>query len=175
MRILQRATLVALACLVPAVLTASAAAEEGEEGAQEVTVAEGREVSIEYTLTTDAGEVADTNVGGDPLVYTQGAGQVLPSLEQALAGLEAGDTKKVSLTPEQGYGVVDPNLFQTVPADQVPEDARVVGTQLVAQSQDGERRLIRVHEVKGDEIVMDLNHPLAGENLHFDVKILSVE
>jgi FKBP-type peptidyl-prolyl cis-trans isomerase SlyD len=188
MQILQRATRVALALLVPVSLFAAAGlAQEalaqdakdakdaggGKEG-QKMAVADGRQVSIEYTLTVK-GEVADTNVGGDPLTYTQGADQILPALEAQLVGLTAGDSKHVTLSPEQGYGPVNPELLQSVPAEQVPEDARVVGAQLVAQSQSGERRPVRVHAIEGDQIVMDLNHPLAGETLNFDVKILSVQ
>lgn len=185
MQIPHVATRVALALLVPVSLLVVAApareglAEEakGAEGSKEgqkMAVAEGRQVSIEYTLTVQ-GEVADTNVGGEPLTYTQGADQILPALEKQLLGLTAGDSKHVTLSPEDGYGPVNPELFQEVPLEQVPEDARVVGTQLVAQSQSGERRPVRVHSVEGEKIVMDLNHPLAGETLDFDVKILSVQ
>jgi len=148
-------------------------AEEEQEDSP--VVEDGRQVSIEYTLTVDDGTVADSNVGGEPLTYEQGAGQILPALEGELAGLAVGASKEVELAPEQGYGPVNPELYETVEAKIVPEEARSPGTQLLAQSAQGEQRPVRVHEVKGDEIVLDLNHPLAGKNLHFDIKIVGVE
>jgi FKBP-type peptidyl-prolyl cis-trans isomerase 2 len=138
-------------------------------------ITDGSRVSIEYTLTIDDGTVADSNVGEDPLVYEQGQREILPALERALLGLAVGDTAKVTLGPDDGYGLVDDALFETVPASVVPENGRHVGTYLVAQAKTGERRQVRVHEVNGDEIVIDLNHPLAGQTLHFAVRILSVE
>ncbi len=138
-------------------------------------VSDGNRVSIEYTLKLDDGSTADTNVGGEALIYVHGESQILPALEGELLGLKVGDTKQVSLTAAQGYGEVDASLFQTVPTSAVPEGARTVGTELVAQSASGQPRAVRVHEVKGEEIVMDLNHPLAGQALHFDIKILAIE
>jgi FKBP-type peptidyl-prolyl cis-trans isomerase 2 len=138
-------------------------------------IEEGSKVSIEYTLTLNDGSTADTNVGGEPLVYNQGQQEILPALEEALVGLAAGDTKQVVLTAEEGYGLVDPDGFQEVEPDIVPEDARTVGTLLVASDPEGNEQPIRVHEVADDKIVLDFNHPLAGEALNFDIKILGIE
>lgn len=135
----------------------------------------GNSVSIEYTLKLDDGSTVDSNVDGDPLTYTQGSSQILPALEEALLGLEVGDSKQVDLTAEQGYGPIDPRGYQEVETDRVPEDARTVGTMLMASTPEGQQQPIRVHEVKDDLIVLDFNHPLAGEALHFDVKILGIE
>ena len=138
-------------------------------------IQEGSTVSIEYTLTLDDGVTADSNVGGDPPVYNQGQQEILPALEEALVGLAVGDSKQVKLTAEQGYGLVDPEGFQEVALDMVPEDARTVGTMLVASDPEGNQQPIRVHEVEEDKIVLDFNHPLAGQALTFDIKILGVE
>jgi FKBP-type peptidyl-prolyl cis-trans isomerase 2 len=138
-------------------------------------VEDGKTISIEYTLKLDDGTTVDTNVGGDPLEFEQGASQILPALESALAGLAVDDTKQVTLSPEDGYGAVDPGAFRTVELDAVPEDAREVGTLLIAQDQDGNRRAVRVHEVSEESIVVDMNHPLAGQTLNFDVRILGVK
>ena len=135
----------------------------------------GNSVSIEYTLKLDDGTTVDTNVGEEPLTYTQGASEILPLLEEALLGLAVGDTKQVHLTAEQGYGAIDPVGYQEIEIDRIPEDSRVVGTMLMASAPDGQQQPIRVHEVKDDCIVLDFNHPLAGEALHFDVKILAVQ
>jgi FKBP-type peptidyl-prolyl cis-trans isomerase 2 len=138
-------------------------------------VEDGKQISIEYTLTLDDGTTADSNVGGEPLIFQQGAHQILPSLESELTGMKIDDSKQVVLSPEQGYGTVDPDAFRTVEMDAVPAEAREAGAVLIAQDPGGNRRPVRVHEVKGGEIVLDFNHPLAGQNLNFDVRILAIE
>ena len=138
-------------------------------------IQEGSRVSIEYTLTVNDGVIADSNVGGEALVYEQGQHEILPILERALAGLAVGDTRDVTVNAEDGYGPIDASLFETVPARVIPENGRYVGATLVARAKAGGERQVRVHEVNGDEIVIDLNHPLAGQNLHFAIKVLAVE
>ncbi len=140
-----------------------------------IVIEDGRSVSIEYTLKLDDGTTIDGNVGEEPLTYTQGEGEILPALEAALSGHKVGDTKAVKLTAEQGYGPVHPEAFQEVEIDMVPEDARTAGTMLVATSPEGEEQPIRVHEVREETIVLDFNHPLAGQALNFDIKILGIE
>jgi len=135
----------------------------------------GKKVSIEYTLTLDDGTVASTNVGQEPLTYEHGGGQILPALEKQLEGLEVEGRKKVHLTAEEGYGVLDPDAFRPVEPGMIPEEARKVGTVLVAQDDAGNRQDVRVHEVHEDRIVLDFNHPLAGEALSFDVRVLGIE
>lgn len=135
----------------------------------------GSKVSIEYTLTLQDGSEVDTNVGQEPLEYEHGAEQILPALEAALGVLAQGDSTKVTLAPDDAYGQVDPEAFQEVPLDSVPEDAREAGTQLVFDDGDGNRRLLRVHEIREEIVVVDFNHPLAGETLTFEVKVLGIE
>lgn len=134
----------------------------------------GSTVSIEYTLTLDDGTVADSNVGGDPLTYSHGKGEILPALEQKLEGMATDETKRVRLGPEEGYGQVNPELFREVPEASVPEDARVVGQVLYGEGPDGKPFQVRVHELREESVVLDLNHPLAGQRLNFDVRIVSV-
>lgn len=140
-----------------------------------MTIKEGSEVGIEYTLTLDDGTVADSNVGQEPLVYTQGGGQILPALEQALEGLAPGDSKQVDLEAAEGYGEVNPQAYQNVPIDQIPEQSREVGAVLIASSPDGRQQQIRIHEVQDDAVVVDFNHPLAGKDLSFAIKVVSVD
>lgn len=173
MRIQARFVPALTALTVAAMFALSAHAEEAAK--EDAVIAAGSQVSLEYTLTLDDGKVADTNVGGTPLKYQQGAGQILPALEKELVGLGVGATKEVDLTAEQGYGPVNEELYDTVEASQIPEDARTVGAMLVAQAPNGQQRPVRVHEVKGEEIVLDLNHPLAGKALHFAVKIVAID
>lgn len=148
---------------------------ESSEGESSMTVADGTMVSLEYTLTLEDQSVLDTNVGGEPLTFTQGSHQIIPGLEQALEGMKAGESKKVTVDPKEGYGEVDLRGHQEIPIDQIPPDARKVGIQL--QVKDPEGRIIRpmVKEVKEEVVVLDFNHPLAGKTLYFDVKVLDVK
>ena len=145
--------------------------------AQEETpvIKDGSTVSIEYTLKLDDGSTADTNVGGEPLTYVQGEQQILPALEAQLAGMKADETRAVTLTAEEGYGPVHEEAFQEVPLDMIPEDARKPGAKLVGQNQQGQPIHAEVKEVRDETVVLDLNHPLAGESLHFDIKILEIK
>lgn len=138
-------------------------------------IEDGKVIGIEYTLTLEDGTVADSNVGGEELTYTQGAGQILPALEQALAGRAVGDEINVRIAAADGYGTVNPDLRREVSPEQIPEGARQEGQMLVGQGPEGQPIQVRVHEVRTDAIVLDFNHPLAGEDLNFDVTVKSVE
>jgi FKBP-type peptidyl-prolyl cis-trans isomerase SlyD len=135
----------------------------------------GSTVSLEYTLTDDDGKVLDSSQGRDPLTYVQGESQIVPGLEKALAGMHSGEQKQVTVSPGEGYGEVDPAAVAEVPKGLIPADALNVGTELVARNSQGTTRLVRVKEVKDETVVLDLNHPLAGKTLHFDVKVVGVE
>ena len=151
-------------------------AETAQDADKEnIVIEQGRTVSIEYTLKLDDGTVADTNVGGEPLVYTQGNGQILPSLERELEGMAAEETRSVQISAADGYGEVNEELFQEVPPDKVPEEAHEVGKILYGQGPGGQQFPVRVHEIREEVIVLDLNHPLAGQALNFDIRIISVE
>jgi FKBP-type peptidyl-prolyl cis-trans isomerase SlyD len=139
------------------------------------SVQEGSLVAIEYTLTDDNGKVLDTNVGKEPLTFIQGAGQIVKGLEQELAGLKVGEAKKISVKPEDGYGLTNEKALQEIPRDMVPADAQKPGTMLMTKAEDGRLIPIRVHEIKDKTVVVDFNHPLAGKTLHFDVKIKDIK
>jgi len=138
-------------------------------------IQEGSIVSIEYTLTDEAGKVIDTNVGKEPLSYMQGAGQIVAGLERELTGLKIGEQKKVQVKPEEGYGMPDEKAFRELPKEELPVEAQKVGTMLMSKSSDGRGRPVRVHQVKEKTIVVDFNHPLAGKTLNFDVKIKNIQ
>jgi len=155
-------------------------ARTGDQGNQATTlkpasvIEEGSVVSIEYTLTDDAGAVIDSNVDKEPLTYVQGAGQIVNGLERELIGLKTGEQKKVQVKPEEGYGMPSKQAFQEFPRDTIPAEAQKAGATLMAKGQDGQAIPMRVHEVKEKTVVVDFNHPLAGKTLNFDVKIKDI-
>lgn len=158
------------------VLTACAFLVSGrtqETGDQETgdAVEAGKTVTLEYTVTYEEGSVAESNIATDPIEYVHGEGQIFPRLEEALLGMNVGDEKSVTLEPEDAYGPSDPSAYQEVPTEQVPEDARNVGTQLAVA---GIAWPVLVTEVRPDSIVLDLNHPFAGKTLTFVVRILAI-
>ena len=132
-------------------------------------------MSLEYTLTLEDKSKVDSNVGKDPLVVTLGDHQIIPGLEKQIVGMKVGDNKQIEVSPEEGYGPVDPQRRQEVEKTKVPEDARKVGAKLTGQAPDGRPVFAQVTEVKENTLVLDLNHPLAGKKLFFDVKMLKVE
>ncbi|MEW6299229.1 MAG: peptidylprolyl isomerase [Thermodesulfobacteriota bacterium] len=149
-------------------------AQEKKTGTIDV-IAEGKKVSLEYTLTLEDKTTVGSNVGQEPLVYTQGNREIIPGLERQLVGLKEGESKRIEVSPEEGYGTVDPARKQEVPKDKVPEEARKVGARLTGQGPDGQLLFAQVAEVKDNTVVLDLNHPLAGKKLIFDVKVLKIE
>jgi len=155
--------LLALLAATPAIAQPKAVVEKGSS------------VKIEYTLKDDKGAVIDTNAGKDALAFTQGSQQIIPGLDKALLGMHVGDSKKVTVKPEEGYGNVDPKAEAEVPKTALPEGAAVVGTRLLARGQDGQPRPVTVKAVKDTTVMLDLNHPLAGKTLYFDIKIVSIE
>lgn len=148
---------------------------ETQKGNTPMTISDGQTISMEYTLTLENKEVIDTNVGGEPLKFTQGAHQIIPGLERELEGMKKGESKQVTVAPELGYGPHNPEALKEVPIDQIPADARKVGLQL--KGKDGQGRMVHpiVAEVREKVVVLDFNHPLAGQTLYFDIKILDIE
>jgi FKBP-type peptidyl-prolyl cis-trans isomerase 2 len=168
---------VALATFALALMTLDPMVVRGaeEKGDAEMTVTDGKQISIEYTLKLSDKTEVDSNVGEDPLTYIQGGDEILPALQAALSGLKVGDTKHIKLSAKDGYGPVDPKAFMDVDKERIPESAHKVGAVLNAQHPSGHSIPVRVSAVNKDKIKLDLNHPLAGENLVFDVKILKIE
>jgi FKBP-type peptidyl-prolyl cis-trans isomerase SlyD len=131
-------------------------------------------VLIHYTLKNDAGETLDSSSGGDPLAYLHGQGNLIPGLERALEGKQAGDKLSVSVGPGDGYGQRDDKLVQQVPRRQFGGANVQPGMQFHAQTSQGQTRVVTVTNIVGDMVTVDGNHPLAGENLHFDVEVTEV-
>ncbi len=131
-------------------------------------------VTLQYTLKDNEGNLIDQSDDGS-FLYLHGAMNIIPGLENALLGKAAGDELSVSISPEEGYGVKDPQRIQEVPKEMFEGDDDIqVGVQFHAQSPDGEAVVVTVTEVKDDVVVIDGNHALAGVDLNFDVKVIEV-
>jgi len=138
-------------------------------------IANNNAVSMHYTLTDNNGKVLDSSEGKDPLNFLQGAGNIIPGLEKALVGKEKGDNLKVVVKPEEGYGVLNPDLVQTVPKSAFGDIEKIEpGMQFQGQDDKGNAQLITVTHIDGDNVAIDANHPLADVELHFDVTIENV-
>lgn len=140
------------------------------------TVAAGKIVGIYYTLKDKSGAVIDTNrKGGKPLVFLHGGGTILPALESALLGLAKDAELSVHLTPEQGYGVVKPELHKRVPRKAFPAGRELkVGMHFSSGDGKGHNVPVTITGFEGDEVLVDHNHPLAGAELFFQVTIAGV-
>lgn len=130
--------------------------------------------SIEYTLRDDEGEIIDSSEGDSPLEVLVGQGQLIPGLEKALMGLEAGKELKISVNPEEAYGDYNPELEVVVPMSQIKTDDEIEeGVHFQVDTPDG-TLIYEVQKIEGDQVTMNGNHPLAGQVLHFEVKVVSV-
>lgn len=131
-------------------------------------------VALEYSLTLDSGEVVDQSEPDEPLGFIVGAGMIVPGLENKLQGLEVGAAADIVVEAEDGYGPRDPELLHQVPRDNFPPDAEIeTGMMFAAQGPFGVRP-VKVDSIAGDKVTIDFNHPLAGERLHFKVKVTEV-
>lgn len=131
-------------------------------------------VSLHYTLKDDEGVIIDSCDEHEPLVYLHGAGNIIEGLEDAIEGSAIGAAFEVSISPENGYGALQPHLVQTMERAKFPEEAELdLGSVFVVNGQDGDRH-ITVTKIDGDMITVDGNHELAGKTLHFTGKITDV-
>jgi FKBP-type peptidyl-prolyl cis-trans isomerase SlyD len=137
-------------------------------------IAQNDVVSIHYTLSDDADKVLDSSAGGEPLAYLHGHGNIIPGLERALTGHDVGERLKVRVAAAEGYGEYDRALVQRVPRRALRGVANLrVGMRLQAGTGHGHHPATVTH-IAGDMVTLDGNHPLAGQNLNFDVEITAV-
>jgi FKBP-type peptidyl-prolyl cis-trans isomerase SlyD len=137
-------------------------------------IAPNRVVMIDYTLKDEDGNVLDSSEGREPLAYLQGAGNIIPGLEEALEGRKEGESLEVNVTPDKAYGEKDERLQQDVSKDVFQTDQKIEpGMRFQAVGEQG-AQIITVVKVEGDTVTVDANHPLAGQNLNFNVKVVGV-
>jgi FKBP-type peptidyl-prolyl cis-trans isomerase SlyD len=154
-----------------------AAAQPGikEKSMSEVlTIQDGQVVSMDYTLRID-GEVVDSSDGQEPLEFLQGAGNIIPGLEEALYGMAIGEKKQVTVAPEDGYGELDEEAYVDVPRGEFPAEIPLeIGTEIQVTDQDGNPMFARIDSFDDEAVKLDFNHPLAGKTLNFDVTIMGL-
>ena len=137
-------------------------------------IVKGSKVAIHYTLTVD-GSVVDSSRSREPLSYVQGEGQLVPGVEAGLAGAGAGDKRRLSVPPAEGYGESRAELILKAPKQAVAHlEGLAVGAVVRGEGPQGEFRAF-VREIGETEVTLDLNHPLAGKTLEFDIEVVSVE
>lgn len=142
-------------------------------------IQKGNKVKLEYEGKLDSGEVFDSSEKhGKPLEFTIGEGHVIPGFENAVIGMEKNQEKQVKIPPKDAYGEKKEELMKKIPKQQLPEDARdkvQPGMTLGMQTPQGQQIPVKVAEVSQDDITLDLNHPLAGQTLNFNLKVVDFE
>ena len=137
-------------------------------------VTDGQVVSMQYTLRVD-GKVVDSSEGGDPLEYLHGAANIIPGLEREIEGMGVGESKTVIVSAADGYGEVNEEAFIEAPISEFPKDMPLKpGVEMELTAPDGEPMYARIESVEGENVVLNMNHPLAGAELHFDVKVVGL-
>lgn len=131
-------------------------------------------VAMEYTLQVD-GEEIDSSKGQDPLQFLVGHGNIISGLEREMIGMKVGESKDVVIQPADGYGEYDEEAYMEVPRSEFPQDMPVEeGLELSVRDDEGQSRYARVDGVEGDTVTLNFNHPLAGDELHFNVKVVQL-
>jgi FKBP-type peptidyl-prolyl cis-trans isomerase SlyD len=138
------------------------------------TVTDGQVVSLEYTLRVD-GKVVDASASGDPLEYLHGAANIIPGLEREMEGMAIGESKQVTVSAVDGYGEENDEAFLDVPRSEFPEDMPPdPGVEMELTTPEGQPMYARVESVEEDIVNLNMNHPLAGKELNFEVKVIGL-
>lgn len=135
----------------------------------------GDTVGIHYTGTLLDGTTFDSSDGRDPLEFEVGSGQIITGLDEALPGMSVGDKKTVEVPCAEAYGPINPEMRQAVPREGIPDDVPLdIGTQLNVQTPEGQAMQVMVVAVDEATVTIDANHPLAGQDLKFDIEVMSI-
>ena len=133
-------------------------------------------IALHYTGTLNDGETFDSSEGREPLEFEVGTGMVIPGFDKAVIGMKVDETKKFTIPAEEAYGEAKEELVYEVPKASIPESLNPsVGQRLVSSLEDGRQIPVTVSDVSDETITLDANHPLAGQDLTFDIKIVSIK
>ncbi len=131
-------------------------------------------VSINFTVKDEEENVLESSPPGQPLVYLQGAGNLVQGLEKGLKGMKLGEKKTITVYPEEGFGEVDPSLKLKANKSQFPPEIKIEKNRVLERDENGVKQRFRIIAVDGDTVYMDGNHPMAGKTLHYGVDIVSI-
>ncbi|MFC1938262.1 peptidylprolyl isomerase [Chloroflexota bacterium] len=146
------------------------------EGGQVIQAETGDTVKVHYTGTLDDGTVFDTSLEQEPMEFTLGQGQLIPGFEEAVMGMQVGESKTLTIPAEQAYGSYDDELIFIIEREQLPEDLEpAVGQRLYAGRPDGQNVIVTVIEVAETSITVDANHRLAGKDLTFEIELIEIQ
>ncbi|MBN2224847.1 MAG: peptidylprolyl isomerase [Deltaproteobacteria bacterium] len=138
-------------------------------------VKDGDTVKIHYTGKLDDGTIFDTSADNDPLEFTVGKQDVIPGMESAVIGMEPGDKKTITIATDDAYGPYHEEMVVTVDRSEFPEDMAIeVDQQLSVELEDEQSIIVTVTEITDDNVTLDANHPLAGEDLTFDIQLVEI-
>ena len=136
----------------------------------------GDTVTIEYTLMLDDGTVYYSSIGGEPLKATLGQGMLIPGFEDEVIGMRVGETRTFTLPPEKAYGNYRPEMIGTFDRSMLPEGVEPeIGKQIQANLKDGTQTMAVITSFTDTTVTLDANHPLVGQTLTFDIKLLAIE
>ncbi|XCN74890.1 MAG: peptidylprolyl isomerase [Candidatus Electrothrix aestuarii] len=138
-------------------------------------ITDGKTVIIDYTLSLKNGDIIETTRDDEPVTYVQGTGEVIEGLEQAVAGMEKGSKKDIVLPVDQAFGKHDPEALLEIPKNELPPESLVPETIIHANGPKGQTINGKVVEVKEETVIVDFNHPLAGQELYCAVHIIDVQ
>ena len=132
-------------------------------------------VKLHYTGKLNDGHVFDSSTEREPLEVKLGEGKLIPGFEKGLLDMKVNQKKTITITKNEAYGEVQKELFQKIPKDNLPDEIKpAVGMGLVSKNSDGSERQLRVSDVKDGFIIVDANHPLAGQDLTFELELLEI-
>ncbi|WP_271393623.1 FKBP-type peptidyl-prolyl cis-trans isomerase [Aequorivita sinensis] len=133
-------------------------------------------VKLHYTGKLNNGQVFDSSLQREPLEVKLGEGRLIPGFEKGLVDMKVNEKKTITIPKEEAYGDVQKELFQKIPNENLPQEIKPeVGMGLVSKNPDGSERQLRVADVKEDFIIVDANHPLAGQDLTFELELLEIK
>ena len=138
-------------------------------------VKSGDKVKVHYHGRLTSGETFDSSAGREPLEFEVGSGMVIKGFDDGVIGMKVGDKKTINIPAENAYGEKNQEMIINYPKEQFPEGIVLeVGTPLVMSNPSGQQFQVKIAEVKDDTVVLDANHPLAGEELIFDLELVEI-
>jgi len=138
-------------------------------------VKSGDKVKVHYHGKLTSGETFDSSAGREPLEFEVGSGMVIKGFDDGVTGMKVGDKKTINIKVEDAYGEINPDMLIEYPRSQFPEYIEMKeGTDLMMSSASGQQFQVKIAEIKDEVVVLDANHPLAGEELIFDIELVEI-